>query len=539
MITLYRPSLRITRNQHGSNHTLSILMSMLLLLIVGSGSVWGQSPVEITTDTNGNGTIEDSEKKFYLIQTNAFPSFYIAPQADNTITTNNILGEYMLWYFLDAGTVEGTQYYYIVNNSTGKYIYNHNGTYDGTNGGNGDKRQIKLIDLGPLSDNDKEKCKFKIVSNGSQGFYNINVKANQTYYGLNKQNGSETNTNNPIRLTNTQYINDVNSKWKFVPFNGTFTYPTPPFTPSTDSDKSYYEIHNVQKDTYYAATDATADKVIFTNQANESRAWYFKEAASDTWYKYYYIINPATGEEYMYYNGTATDGKDQQNAVRVKAYDSENEDRYQFVVVQAARGDGAGRVECYAIIPKLLIDNLWTSSSLGYAQASITNGLNMGIINSRGATNGAHWEFKTTTFSTVCDHPVIAFDRTTGEASITTATLLPSIYYTTDETTPSSTNGTLYNGAFTLTEPTTVKAIVTKAGYTDSEVTTLTIGKVATPTIQQETGTHNVSITTTTPGATIYYTIDGTTPTTSSTLYTGASEELAGKLIKEVNSSKR
>ena len=536
MITLYRPSLRITKNQHGSNHTLSILICMLLLLIVGSSSVWGQSPVEITTDTNGNGTIEDSEKKFYLFQTNAFPSFYIAPQDNNNITTNNILGEYMLWYFLDAGTDGDTQYYYIVNNSTGKYIYNHNGTYDGTNGGDGDKRQIKLIDLSTLSDNDKEKCKFKLVVNNNGGttdFYNINVKASQTYYGLNKQSGSEAITN-PIRLTNTQYINDTNSKWKFVPFNGTFTYPTPPFTPSDDSNKYYYELHNIQKDTYYAATDATADKVIFTNQPNESRAWYFKEAASDTWYKYYYIINPATGGEYMYYNGTATDGKDQQNAVSVKAYESANEDRYQFVVVQAARGDGKGRVTCYAIIPKLLIDNLWTSSSIGYAQGSITNGLNMGIINSRGATNGAHWEFKTTTFSTVCDHPVIAFDRTTGKASITTSTILPSIYYTTDGTEPSSTNGTLYSGPFALTEQTTVKAIVTKEGYTDSEVTTLTIGKVATPTIQQETGTHNISITTATPGATIYYTIDGTTPTTSSTLYTGASEELGGKPIKAI-----
>ena len=76
---------------------LRLVISMLVVLTLGSGSVWGQSPVEMTTDTNGNGTIDDSEKKYYLIQTNAFPSFYIAPQANNTITTNNILGEYMLW----------------------------------------------------------------------------------------------------------------------------------------------------------------------------------------------------------------------------------------------------------------------------------------------------------------------------------------------------------------------------------------------------------------------------------------------------------
>ena len=507
---------------------------MFLLLLVGSVSVWGQSPVEITTDANENGTIEDSEKKFYLIQTNAFPSFYIAPQANNTITTNNILGEYMLWYFLDAGEDGGTQYYYIVNNSTGKYIYNHNGN----------SRGINITDFASLSDENKEKCKFKIVVNNTNGtgFYNINVKATQTYYGLNKQNGSQAN-DNPIRLTNTQYINDVNSTWKFIAFSGTFTYPTPPFMPSTDSDKHYYEIHNIQKNTYYAATDATADKVIFTNQANESRAWYFKEAASDTWYKYYYIINPATGGKYMYYEGTADNTKDQTNAVSVKDYNSANEDRYQFVVVQAARGDGSNRVTCYAIIPKLLIDNLWTSSSVGViAEESITNGANVGIVNSRGlikdsndkASNGSHWKFDATVFTTVCDHPVIAFDRTTGKASITTATLLPSIYYTTDGTTPSSTNGTLYSGPFALTEQTIVKAIVTKEGYTNSVVTTSTIYKVATPTIQQETGTLVVSITTATPGATIYYTTDGTTPTTSSTLYTGASEELGGKPIKAI-----
>ena len=443
-----------------------VLRNVLVLMMMMIGAnVWGQSPVEITTDVN--------EKKLYLIQTNAFPSFYIAPQANKTITTNNILGEYMLWYFLDAGEDNGTQYYYIVSYTENKYICHGGGTAN-----NNTQRGVTLVEKNAENET---RCMFSIEenkTNGTTGFYNINAKGKPDFYGLNKRGASETNTN-PIMVTNTTYINDTNSKWKFIPYNGTFTYPTPPFTPSDDSNKYYYEIHNIQKDTHYAATDATDDKVIFTNQANESRAWYFKEASSDTWYKYYYIINPATGGEYMYYNGTADNTSDQTKAIDVKAYDSENEDRYQFVVVQAARGDGAARVTCYAIIPKLLIDNLWTSSSIGYAQASITNGLNMGIINSRGQNNGAHWEFKTTTFSTVCDHPVIAFDRTTGKASITTSTLLPSIYYTTNGTEPSSTNGTLYSGPFALTEPTTVKAIVTKAGYTDSEVTTLTIGKVA------------------------------------------------------------
>ena len=515
---------------------------LFLMVTLGSTTVWGQTPVEITTDADNSGTIDDNEKKLYLIQTNAFQSFYIVPQDNNTITTNNILGDYMLWYFLDAGTDPntGTQYYYIVSNSESKYICHGGGTAN-----NDTSRGVTLVEKTSTND---ERCKFYIElneTNGTTGWYNIDAKDTPSYFGLNKRNGSQTNQY-PIRLTNNDnnhYINDSNSKWKFIPFNGTFTKPDPPFTPSTDSDKHYYEIQNIQKQTYYASTDATY--VTFTKEETESKAWYFEEAPTDPstpWFKYYYIINPSTGGKYMYYSGTKTDGSDQTNAVSVKAYDSSNEDRYQFVVIQAARGDGASRVECYAIIPKLLVDNLWTSNSLGLAEGSINNGAKMGIINSRikaqgtnAQPNGAHWKFNPTEFTTVCAQPVISFDRTTGKATISTTTSWPSIHYTTDGTTvPSSTIGTEYSGPFTLPEQTTIKAIVTKDGYTDSEVTTLTIYKVATPTIQQETGTHNVSITTTTPGATIYYTINGTTPTTSSTLYTGASEELGGKPIKAI-----
>ncbi len=62
----------------------------------------------------------------------------------------------------------------------------------------------------------------------------------------------------------------------------------------------------------------------------------------------------------------------------------------------------------------------------------------------------------------------------TDEQSVTisTATSGASIYYTTDGTTPTPENGTLYSGAFTVSETTTVKAIAIAAGYDDSNVTT-------------------------------------------------------------------
>ena len=56
--------------------------------------------------------------------------------------------------------------------------------------------------------------------------------------------------------------------------------------------------------------------------------------------------------------------------------------------------------------------------------------------------------------------------------TISTATSGASIRYTTDGSTPSSTLGTVYTGAVTLSSTTTLKAITYKSGMTDSSVTT-------------------------------------------------------------------
>ena len=104
------------------------------------------------------------------------------------------------------------------------------------------------------------------------------------------------------------------------------------------------------------------------------------------------------------------------------------------------------------------------------------------------------------------------------------------IYYTTDGKAP-STSSTVYDPASkpTITAATTIKAYAVKAGLTDSDVASASYTVAApcdTPTFtvaegEVDKGT-SVEIECATAGATIYYTTDGTTPTTSSTEYSGA-----------------
>jgi RHS repeat-associated protein len=105
-----------------------------------------------------------------------------------------------------------------------------------------------------------------------------------------------------------------------------------------------------------------------------------------------------------------------------------------------------------------------------------------------------------------------------------------SIYYTTDGTTP-TTSSTLYTKSITVSVSQTINAIAVASGYTNSAVGTAayTINipmTVATPTFSPVVGTYSsaqtVSISDSTAGATIYYTTNSTTPTTGSTMYTGA-----------------
>ena len=89
--------------------------------------------------------------------------------------------------------------------------------------------------------------------------------------------------------------------------------------------------------------------------------------------------------------------------------------------------------------------------------------------------------------------------------------------------------GATYTGSITVSTSETLNAIATEAGSTNSAVATATyvisLPAAAAPAFSPPGGTYTgaqtVTISTATPGATIYYTTNGTTPTTSSSVYSG------------------
>lgn len=100
------------------------------------------------------------------------------------------------------------------------------------------------------------------------------------------------------------------------------------------------------------------------------------------------------------------------------------------------------------------------------------------------------------------------------------------IHYTTDGSTPNC-SSTTYSTPVNVASSQTIKAIACATGYTNSPILTAAYtinGQVAEPVLSPATGTYTsaqtVTMTCATSGAAIHYTLDGTTPTSSSPLYT-------------------
>jgi hypothetical protein len=129
----------------------------------------------------------------------------------------------------------------------------------------------------------------------------------------------------------------------------------------------------------------------------------------------------------------------------------------------------------------------------------------------------------------VLSRGLVSFSPAAGTFSVSTPVTLTStytsgingkIYYTTDGSTP-TTSSSLYSGAITVDAGMTIKAIATQTGYSSTAVVGARyyVGTTASPTFLPAAGTYSGTqsvVVTTADSATIYYTLNGATPTTAS-----------------------
>ena len=124
---------------------------------------------------------------------------------------------------------------------------------------------------------------------------------------------------------------------------------------------------------------------------------------------------------------------------------------------------------------------------------------------------------------------------------ITSATSGATIYYTTNGTAPTK-SSTQYTGPVTVSSSMTLEALASASGFFDSNVAsasyTISSQVAATPTFSPAAGTYtsaqSVTLSDSTAGASIYYTTNGTTPTTSSTKYTAAINVASTTTLKAI-----
>ena len=555
---------------------------VVMMMCMGVNGAWGQHPFTLTTAED----ITNGTQKYYLIQAIDRPTFYAIPHSNSDgakVSTTSIPNANMRWCFVDAGSDSDHQYYYIVN-STGRCLYRNSDSNDGI--------LIKktYTELSSLSDDELTKYKFFLTQTGLNYF--IQPKGFSGQY-LNKRGGQVNYANGYYIKSST--FNDSPSVWNFVAV-GSVTWPQP-FTVSTNAEKHYYKFQNVNNTSFYLSN--SGEWATVSSEGNDEDIWYFLEAGVDATYSnchYYYIVNAATSKYLYHTGGTGND------VAKVMDYNSEEDDKYRFLIVDGAyKSDNTNYSTCYTIVPKLRQTYFYDKDS--YAPMAMSDDSHLLLKSDRSVSGyDTHWVFEVTDY-VVLEAPTIT-NNFNGTISLSTATAGATIYYTTNGDTPDNTSteyssafslgnatvikaiaylgsvfsdvttynvpqygtptisfnsatqkvtitgggtiyyttggstpttsSTTYTAPFTVSSGATIKAIATNAGYLTSEVAELTITKVATPTIQ-DNGSNAVSITCATEGATIHYTTDGSTPTTSSTQYTGPlTENVSGVTIKAI-----
>ena len=297
-----------------------------------------------------------------------------------------------------------------------------------------------------------------------------------------------------------------------------------PATVSGLNGDGYYYITSNGDNTYYlcpaGASYVTYDvgqPYLTTNQTGQvdGSLWIIQFIGTESSYQ----IKHYGDNKYLTHN---TSKSNNASRLRVHLQSEDGGDNSLFTIPENG-------TQIYNIIPKGQSDGLnpANGNKAGDVGVNITtvtiNGTTYnvgGMIGLYGVSdNNSKWKL---TFVKKCVTPEITVDGS-GNVTITSVTSGATIYYTDDDTDPAtSVTKKTYTETFLLGAATKIRAIATKSEFENSEEVVYNSTSCKTPTIDlnKENGLTTITPHADDTGATIYYTIDGSTPTTSSTIYT-------------------
>ena len=318
------------------------------------------------------------------------------------------------------------------------------------------------------------------------------------------------------------------------------------------------DIRNFTTDFTFQLSDATADGITFTIQDSSAAAAALGGVGGSLGYGGTTKITNSVAIKFDIYNNSG-EGDDSTGLYTNGANPTVPATDISSSGIQLDEGDTIAAHITYdgttltMTLTDAVITKTYTTSWLVNIPAVV--GANTAYVGFTGGTGGSSASQKIETWTFVSTPPVVATPQIapgsetfSGSISVmvTDTTSGAAIYYTTDGSVPTPGVGTtqLYSAAITLSGSATVNAIATASGYAISSVasavyTLATLTPTPAPTFSPATGTYTStqSVQLNDPGATIYYTTDGTTPTHSSAVYSGAISVATTTTINAIGSA--
>ena len=176
-----------------------------------------------------------------------------------------------------------------------------------------------------------------------------------------------------------------------------------------------------------------------------------------------------------------------------------------------------------------------TPITVGATEQLKANAVATGHLQS--ATAAASYTIKAKAATPTFSPPAGAY-KSPQSVMIADATPGAAIYYTTNDTTP-TTASTPYSGAIAVSASETLKALAVATGFSNSAVASGAFNiAAAPPTFSPPAGTYagsvSVMLSDTTSGASFFYTTDGSSPSTSSTPYAGSISITSTEKLKAI-----